>query len=1080
MEATMTPIGAFYMEKHREMEEKYDRVVIMIEIGKFYEVYTFEVDGVEVGGAMDVSRVCNIVLTRKNKNHPVSINNPHMCGFPSHSLARYVSHLVERGMTVAVYDQAGHEDGAMTRILRGVYSPSVMVGMEEDDGLRADEDRGVMGVSVVALGDGRVAVVVVHVNTSNGAVSCLEESLGDDEVSPYLRRQHDMLRPRELLWDGGDCPWRDRHRIRWESRFREIEFQQVVLDNIYPRDRAHFSIIDDLGLARHPDVVALMVYVFVFLQEHHPLSVFRLQRPVFGCSDTRMYYSPNAMYDLNIMGGEETLMSIIDTTATPAGRRLLRRRLFEPVHDAAALEGAYAEVEALLPLVAEMDMRKNLHYDGLDAEALLRRLQVGSVSVHGVLKMIRFLGDVHGLFRFLPVGLEIQGRCAAIEEKWALMDGEVRSMWDLHFMQTWKSWDTDGVWRETPAEILVLEEEWRGDERKLHDWIRSAWGEEMIARLVFSEEEAFFQVTKKAHKDMRSQPHGTRSRVMSSGVRIQHDTLDRFFVRRRATLARLASLRKKTFQEEARAWLSCHDAVVRFVISMSARLDVILSNARCAARYRLCRPVIARGGGSKLAFAALRHLIVEVASPSSRFVANDLDLDRILLFGQNSAGKCFAKDTEMILWDGTLKKIQNIAVNDRLIGDGGGQRRVLRLTRGRGVMYDIVRTDTMETIMTVNAEHILCLCDGGRSRVLEATVRDVLASPDVYEGWMHQCTRYFYTPNNQVFYRDAYTRNEWRDLHATLLIRGYRLRYSPTEMAVDREVVPIIIDPRNGERDYYGFGLDGNQRFLMPDGTLAHNSTLMKSAGVAVVMAQAGMFVPAGRMEWTPVRSLFTKIGSRDNIWKGHSTFITEMSELKHILERSDESSLILCDELTSGTETFSATGIVASTLERLMDQKSRFIMTTHLHTLKMFSTLIEDPRLRVMHLGMEFHPEQKRLVFDRVLRAGFGRSIYGLEIAEYLGFPQDFVRKAYAYRARLDTENAAVVPAKRSRYNRKKWVDKCARCGTNRELHTHHILPQASASKDGYIGFYPKDAAHNLMTLCRACHEKEHHHDPS
>lgn len=1075
MEATMTPMGVFYMQKQREIEKKYDRVVIMIEIGKFYEVYTFEVDGVEMGAARDVSRICNIILTRKNKNHPVSMNNPHMCGFPSHSLSRYVSHLVGRGMTVAVYDQAGQEDGAMTRVLRGVFSPSVMVGMEEDD-LQADEDRGVMGVSVVVLGDGRVAVVTVHVNTSNGAVSCQEESMGEDEVSPYLRRQWDMLRPRELLWDGGDdCSWRDNHKIRWESRFREIEFQEVVLDNIYPRDKTHFSIIDDLGLARHPDVVALVVYVLVFLQDHHPLSVFRLQRPVFGCSDTRMYYSPNAMYDLNIMGDEESLLAIIDTTATPAGGRLLRRTLFEPVHDEKALEGAYAEIEALMPLVADMDMRKNLHYDGLDAEALLRRLQVGSVSVPGVLKMIRFLGDVHGLFRFLPVGLEMQGRCAAIEEKWALMDGEVRSMWDLHFMQTWKSWETDGVWRETPPEILVLEEEWRRDERKLHDWIRATWGEEMISRLVFSEEEAFFHVTKKVHKDLML--HGARSRVMSSGVRVQHDTLDRFFVRRRATLMRLASLRKKTFQEETRAWLSCHEAVVRFVIGVSARLDVILSNARCATRHRLCRPVITPGDNKMMKFGALRHLIVEVASPSSRFVSNDLDLDRILLFGQNSAGKCFAKDTEMILWDGTLKKVQNLTVHDRLIGDGGGQRRILRLKRGRGIMYDIVRTDTMETLMTVNAEHILCLCDSGRSRIIEATVRDILASPDVYEELMHQCTRYFYTPNNQVFYRDPHTTNEeWKELHARLVIRGYRLRYSSTEMAVDREVVPIFINPRNGERDYYGFGLDGNQRFLMPDGTLAHNSTLMKSAGVAVVMAQAGMFVPAGSMEWTPVRSLFTKIGSRDNIWKGHSTFITEMSELKHILERSDASSLILCDELTSGTETFSATGIVASTLERLMDQQSRFIMTTHLHTLKMFSGLIEDPRLRVMHLGMEFHPEQKRLVFDRVLRAGFGKSIYGLEIAEYLGFPQEFVRKAYAYRARLDTENAAVVPIKRSRYNRKKWIDKCSRCGTNRELHTHHILPQASASVDGYIGFYPKDAAHNLVTLCRACHEKEHH----
>jgi DNA mismatch repair protein MutS len=283
--------------------------------------------------------------------------------------------------------------------------------------------------------------------------------------------------------------------------------------------------------------------------------------------------------------------------------------------------------------------------------------------------------------------------------------------------------------------------------------------------------------------------------------------------------------------------------------------------------------------------------------------------------------------------------------------------------------------------------------------------------------------------------------------------------------------VPIDIVPR-GEDIFYGFGVDGNQRFLLPDGTVVHNSTLMKSVGVAMIMAQTGMYVPTATMQFSPIRSIFTKIGTLDNIWKGRSTFITEMNELRHILSRSDSESLILCDELTAGTETFSATGIVAATVRRLLEKDSQFILTTHLHTLKRFQELMADERLQVCYLGMEYDAVHKKLVFDRILRKGFGRSVYGLEIAEYLGFDPEFLKNAFEFRGRLDDESTL----RRSRYNTKKWMDRCERCGTAQDLHTHHIAPQRLASEDGYIGVYKKNVLFNLMTLCRACHEKEHH----
>jgi len=86
----------------------------------------------------------------------------------------------------------------------------------------------------------------------------------------------------------------------------------------------------------------------------------------------------------------------------------------------------------------------------------------------------------------------------------------------------------------------------------------------------------------------------------------------------------------------------------------------------------------------------------------------------------------------------------------------------------------------------------------------------------------------------------------------------------------------------------------------------------MKSVGLNVIMAQAGMFVAASEFVFVPYHHIFTRISGMDNIYRGLSTFTVEMLELKNILNRCDERSLILGDELCAGTEGVSAISIVA------------------------------------------------------------------------------------------------------------------------------------------------------------------------
>lgn len=102
-------------------------------------------------------------------------------------------------------------------------------------------------------------------------------------------------------------------------------------------------------------------------------------------------------------------------------------------------------------------------------------------------------------------------------------------------------------------------------------------------------------------------------------------------------------------------------------------------------------------------------------------------------------------------------------------------------------------------------------------------------------------------------------------------------------------------------------------------------SSLMKSIGLSVILAQAGFFVPAVELRFGLYDKLFTRIVSQDNLYKGLSTFAVEMMELKNIFNRANERSLVLGDEISQGTETESALAIVSSAILKLISLKSTF-----------------------------------------------------------------------------------------------------------------------------------------------------------
>jgi DNA mismatch repair protein MutS len=269
-------------------------------------------------------------------------------------------------------------------------------------------------------------------------------------------------------------------------------------------------------------------------------------------------------------------------------------------------------------------------------------------------------------------------------------------------------------------------------------------------------------------------------------------------------------------------------------------------------------------------------------------------------------------------------------------------------------------------------------------------------------------------------------------------------------------------------------GCDDTVGMLLYGVNAVGKSSCMKALGLCVIMAQAGMFVPCGRMELRPFERIHTRVGMRDDLYRGHSTFMVEMLELRGILRRANARSLVLGDELCAGTEAVSALSIVGAGLERLVACRAAFVFATHLHELvDLPAVRALGAGLRVCHLAATF--EEGRLVLQRRLAPGRGLATYGLEVCKSLDLDAAFMRAADAIRREVLKVPSSIVRPRKSRYNAGVFVDVCASCGAAAD-HTHHLRPQAAADAAGFVGHVHKDRRANLAALCEQCHAAAHH----
>jgi DNA mismatch repair protein MutS len=186
---------------------------------------------------------------------------------------------------------------------------------------------------------------------------------------------------------------------------------------------------------------------------------------------------------------------------------------------------------------------------------------------------------------------------------------------------------------------------------------------------------------------------------------------------------------------------------------------------------------------------------------------------------------------------------------------------------------------------------------------------------------------------------------------------------------------------------------DETQCLLIITGpNMGGKSTYLRQVALISVMAQMGSFVPAAQARLPLVDRVFTRIGASDNLARGRSTFLVEMSEVAGILNTATGASLVLLDEVGRGTSTFDGLSIAWAVVEALhAGARPRTLFATHYHELTELEQLL--PGVRNVHVSVQ--EAGSEIVFLRRVEPGSADKSYGIEVARLAGLPQAVIARA-------------------------------------------------------------------------------------
>ncbi len=357
-----------YFEIHNYYEKKYKNVVVLMEIGSFFEIY--EANG--VGKAREIASILNIQLTKKNKSIDiVDVKNPLMAGFPSQALDRYLDKLIdENRYTIVIIKQKGIPPN-VKRYLHTIISPGVNLEAKDVENyltsivIEKVKDIYYVGYSNVDITTGKSYIF-------EGYSSKEDTTFALDEVFKFLH----IYSSKEVILTlrGVDeneivnyLELEDKNVVLNTTRV-SINYQNELFKKVY-NINSILTPIEVMNLERYPLITESLAVLLEFIISHSKDLVCNLKLPVIIESSKYIYLGNSPIKQLEI----DKVLKLIDKTKTLMGKRLLKERLYNPIRDKEEILKRYEAVEFMLDKYKEFE---ELLKDVYDIERLHRKIEL--------------------------------------------------------------------------------------------------------------------------------------------------------------------------------------------------------------------------------------------------------------------------------------------------------------------------------------------------------------------------------------------------------------------------------------------------------------------------------------------------------------------------------------------------------------------------------------------------------------------------------------------------------------------------------------------------------------------------------
>jgi len=261
------------------------------------------------------------------------------------------------------------------------------------------------------------------------------------------------------------------------------------------------------------------------------------------------------------------------------------------------------------------------------------------------------------------------------------------------------------------------------------------------------------------------------------------------------------------------------------------------------------------------------------------------------------------------------------------------------------------------------------------------------------------------------------------DVLSNLAERAEALDWSAPQLTdepgihIERGRHPVVEKVRDEPFEPNDLKLDDARRMLVITGpNMGGKSTYMRQNALVVLLAHIGSYVPASRAVIGPIDRIFTRIGAGDDLSRGQSTFMVEMSETANILHNATEHSLVLMDEVGRGTSTYDGLSLArAAAVHLARNSRAYTLFATHYFELTELAS--EFPSIANVHLdAVEFHDQKRgeQLVFMHAVKEGPANRSFGLQVAALAGLPKSVIadaRRTLSALERGEPANPGAVP---------------------------------------------------------------------